>query len=120
MRLLDLSVATLIGLSSVTALAAWNPNQLVMERRYFSEQASLRDFLATVISTVGMPWFHRSSPDAICAVLLSLSNSTVQLSAEGRNYLCLIGPPDGVPKSSLTLVFPEGNLTLLAWQLARQ
>lgn len=119
MRLIDVCVASLIGLSSVAVLAAWSPYQLREQGRLYAEQASLHDLLVSLVSTLGVPWLHGASPDALCAALLSYSNSTLLLSAEGRGFLCSTPPQGDLPHSSLTLVFPEGNVTLLAWQLAK-
>lgn len=116
MRLMDICVAVMIGLSSVAAMLALNPNQLSEQGSVYREQASLSDYLLFVASTTGLPWLHLASPDSVCSAMLSFSNSTVQVSAEGRNFLCSTRPTADVPISSLILVFPEGNLTLLAWR----
>jgi hypothetical protein len=115
--MVDLSVATLIGLSSMTAMMVWNPNQFAAQGRLYSEQASMQDRLTSVLSSLGVAWLHSATPSAICAALLAMSNATVELSAAGRGYICSTGPPSETPNASLTLEFAEGDLTLRAWLL---
>jgi hypothetical protein len=117
MRLLDVSVAALIGFSSIAVLVALNPTQLSEQGRVYLEQASLRDYLLSIVSARGVPWLHRASPDSICAAMLSFSNATLQVSAEGRNYICTTRPQTVVAIGILTLNFPDGDLTLLAWRV---
>ncbi|MDG6900887.1 MAG: hypothetical protein JRM80_02885 [Nitrososphaerota archaeon] len=119
MKALDLSVAALIGFSSIASMAAWNPNQLSAEGRLYTEQASLQDYLLTAVGDLGLPWLQRASPGAICAALVPFSNSSLQVSARGRYFVCTTGPPPGVPMASVTIQLAGGNLTLQAWQLGK-
>jgi len=120
MRVLDLSVATLIGLASVSSMAAWNPGQLLAQGQVYSDQASLRQYLSALTSKLGLPWLHTSTPNDVCNGLVPYSNSSVQISAYWRNYRCSTGPPQGVQAATLVLQFPEGNLTLEAWRPGKQ
>jgi hypothetical protein len=119
-KVLDITVAALIGLSSVAAMAAWNPNQLLAEGNLYSEQASMTEYLATVTSRLGVPWLQTASPDDVCAALVPFSNSSIQVSAQGRNFLCSTLPPPSVPQASITLQLAKGNLTLQAWRPGKQ
>jgi len=120
LRVVDLSVAALIGFASVGAIAVWNPVQLSVQAQAYSEQASLTDYLMHVVSGLGLPWLQQASPNAICSSLLSYSNSSLQVSAEGRDFVCSTGPPAGVQSASIVLQFPRGNLSLLAWRQGKQ
>ncbi len=120
MRIVDVSVGALIGLSSMALLAAWNPYPLANQAHFYVAQASLRDYLTQIVSTQGVAWFQRASPDAVCEALSSYSNSSVRVSAAGKDFLCFTGPPQGIPAATLTLELPTGTLTLEAWQLAER
>jgi len=115
MKVLDLSVAAMIGLASVASMAVWNPSQFLAQGRLYSEQASMKEYLSSVVSILGVAWLHTASPDRLCAALLLFSNSTVRVTARGGIVSCSTGPPPGAPTATVTLQFPEGNLTLQAW-----
>jgi hypothetical protein len=120
MKVLDLSVAALIGLASVASMAAWNPNQLLAQGQNYSDQASMKEYLASVTSRLGLPWLHTSTPDDVCSALVPFANSSIEVSAEWRNFRCSTGPPPGAQAATITLQFPEGNLTLTAWRPEKQ
>ena len=120
MKVLDLSVATIIGLASVASMVAWDPSQLLAQGRLYSEQASMKEYLSSMVSTMGIAWLHTASPEELCVALARFSNSSLQVGARGRSFSCSAGPPPGVPSATLTLHFPEGNLTLQAWPTERQ
>lgn len=116
MRVLDLSVAALIGITSVATMAVCNPAPLEAQGRSYVEEASMREYLLSVVSNLTLPWLHSAGPGAVCESLADFSNSSIQVSAEGRGFLCSTGPPPGVPAVSIVLQFSEGNMTLRAWR----
>jgi hypothetical protein len=120
MKILDLSVATMIGLASLGSMVAWNPNQLSAQGQLYSDQSSLKEYLASVTSRLGLPWLHTSSREEVCSALDSFSNSSIEVSAEWRGYRCSTGPPTDAASAYIILEFPEGNVTLTAWRPGRQ
>ena len=120
MRVVDVSVAAVIGLATIASMAVWNPSQLEVQGQAYSNQASMEEYLSAVVSSLGVPWLHRATPSDVCDALSPFSNATIEVSASWREYRCSIGPPPGTLTAVDTLRFPEGNLTLIAWRPGRQ
>lgn len=117
MRVLDVSVAAVIGLSSVAVLIGWSPYSLVANSQLYSREASLGDYLTTIVSTRGVAWFQRSNFTALCSTVSGYSNSTVKVSAEEGDLQCNPGPPSGAAFAALTIELAIGDVTLEAWQV---
>jgi len=116
LRFLDISAALLIAVSSITALVVWNPSSLASNSSRYASEASLRDYLTRIVSSLGVVYLQNSSPEDLCSSLLLFSNSTVRVSALGPTFECSTLPAEGSPSAELELEFAKGSLTLLAWQ----
>lgn len=120
MRFIDVSVAAIIGLTTVASLVAWNPYSFEEGSRVFARDASLQDLLTAIVAREGVPWIQRTSYSSICNGISQYSNSSVEVSAVVNGVACYPPTAYGEPSANLTVEAGSSRVTLLAWQVTGQ
>lgn len=120
MRFIDVSVAAIIGLTTVASLVAWNPYSFEEGSRLYMREASLQDRLTAIVAKEGVPWIQQASFSSICSTISHYSNSTVEVSAIVNGKACSPPPAYGAPSANLTVEAGSERVTLVAWQTAGQ
>lgn len=115
MRYLDLAVAALIGTSAIAGIAAFSPRQGDVASGGLAMKSELRDGLLTILQREGVTWLIQSSPNAACAYLESLSNSSVTFSGMIGPHRCGPSPPGGSPVATLGFYLTPNQVVLEAW-----
>ncbi|MDV3277421.1 MAG: hypothetical protein LYZ69_03010 [Nitrososphaerales archaeon] len=118
MRFVDVSVAAIIGMTALASLVAWNPYSFEEGSRLYLREASLQDYMTTIVAAEGVPWFQHASFSSICNRLSQYSNSTVEVSAVVDGLACSTPPPRGAPSANLTIDVGSARVLLQAWQVA--
>ena len=107
-------MATMIGVSAISAIAAWNPRVADANSHRLMQESRLRDRLVSYVDYRGLPWIEQSSPEAICGDLERQSNSIV-LSAKINSLSCGPTPPKGAAIMTVTLQLDVRDVILQAW-----
>jgi len=116
MRYLDLAVATLIGMSTVTALVVLSPSPIDTAAAGQMSVIQARDELLGYLQRQGSAWLLLAPPVAVCGSLGSLSSPTVSFSAVINGHPCRV-PPTGATVVNLTLSFSSRKVVLEAWSV---
>jgi len=118
MRYLDLAIAALIGTSAIAGVATFSPRQADYTSGGLLVESQLRDELLTIIQRQGVTWLILSSPQAVCAYLQELSNSSVTFSGVIGQHRCGPYPPGESPVATLVLDLIPYQVLLEAWRNA--
>lgn len=115
MRYVDIAIAGMIGLSSITAIASFTPRPGDLTSHYALEQIRARDALLAYLNQRGVAWFLESSTSEICADIASMSNGSVDFSATLGSVSC--GGPHSNTRliAALSLNLTRYEVTLEAW-----
>lgn len=115
MRVLDVAVAAIIGVSAIAFMLYWNPAGFTSATNQHLEEASLRGVLLTAVSSKGIPWLGIASPEQVCVGLSAFSNSSVTVSAVIDGIPCGPGPASGSVCANLTVPLESRVVVLRAW-----
>lgn len=115
MRVLDLASASLVAVTSIAFLVAWNPATFSSQAQRDVTKASLTDALDKITSAVGLLPLLDANSSELCDLVSHLSNSTVSFSAENANSGCAL-PPPGAEWANLTVSLGATEVELLAWE----
>jgi hypothetical protein len=114
MRYLDLAVATMIGMSSVTALVVLSPSPFDAAADRQASNLVVRDDLLGYLRGQGAAWLSSAPPQEVCQSIARASSSAVSFDAVIDNDPCGVAPY-GVMVVNLTLAFSERTVILEAW-----
>jgi hypothetical protein len=114
MKFVDLSAAGVISITAVALLLAWNPQAPDVEGRRNIDVANLRDILTAASVKIGVTQIIQDSPGELCSLVGSLSNSTVEFSAEVGGSNCS-EPPVGAALAELTFAVGPKVVVLECW-----
>ncbi len=120
MRVLDVAVAAMIGVSSLSLLAYSTPYPYQVSSAGSLEQAALRDRLLYVAGKLGIPYMEGSTFGQLCAALSAYSNSTVMISAAEGNLQCADRPAVGYSTAVIEVPIGSAPLELWAWSRDRR
>ena len=114
MRYIDLEVAAMIGLSSVSGIIALTPRASDSASRLQASESALRDELLSYIQERGAAWLLSVPPQEICSDMASISNSTASFNAVVGGQPCP-RTPVGAPAVDLSLNLTLRQLVLEGW-----
>jgi hypothetical protein len=115
MKFLDIAVAALIGVSTITGIVAWSPQSGDSMSRQTATETQLRDALLAFLSERGILWLILSSPSAACVGFQGLSNSSVSVSASFGSYTCGLRPGGASGVATLSMRLGTVEVVLKAW-----
>jgi hypothetical protein len=119
LRFLDIAVAALVGTSAISGILLWSPRQGDTVSAEFAVRTQLREELLGVLQSRGFAWLIQSPPGDVCAVLESMSNSSVSFSATLGASSCPLSPPTDSVSVSISLRLLPMAVTLEAWSRAQ-
>jgi hypothetical protein len=119
MRVFDLAMAGMIGVSSIAVLLAWNPQTTDRASRELVEQAHLRDELTHRVEAAGIPALLDGGSLAFCTTVAGWSNSTVAFSGSFDSIPCGGSPPPSSSSAELSIVVGATTLVMSAWYIGR-
>jgi hypothetical protein len=118
LRFLDLAVAALIGAASIASFWVWNPGGYGLQSWRAQEETNLDVFLTNHVNTFGLLLLQDANFHDLCMQIVSLSNSTLAVSAILNSTPCAPQPTPHAVTANLTLGFPSRVVVIEAWYTA--
>jgi hypothetical protein len=113
-------MAALIGSSAIAGIFAWSPHSGDEAAKNLNQEYLLRDQLLSILQRKGTVWLISSGPDAVCAYLSGVSNSTATFTASLGSRSCGPSAPAGSFVANLTLRLIPFRVILEAWPNAQE